>query len=351
MDQNEPVEPIVPAPKERILWMDALGAVAMFGVVLIHTNLRALDADSSFAWHLLLAGCGYWAVPAFFMLTGARLMGYRERYGTKEFFAKRFKKTMIPWVSWSLLIFLVYAAIGTFGTFKPLPLAMYFLWSSFGCWLQPNYWFFIPLFGVYLCIPLLSRLKERRLLLWCIAGALLAFGMVLRLLPLPFPKSDDLRFPLSGYLGYAILGYLLSTGQTKRAVRAAIYCLSLCGAVLIYGYILRDTLRSGELDMGLLNYQNPPVALLGVSGFLLFRQIRWERLFRGQRSVSALSQVSACGMGTYLIHWFPLLLAYTAVPNSIDAQWCLLTALLVYAVSVPLVWGMRKVPVLRALVP
>ena len=38
-------------------------------------------------------------------------------------------------------------------------------------------------------------------------------------------------------------------------------------------------------------------------------------------------------------------------PKSMDIPWCVLTALIVFSVSALLVWGMRKIPVLRAIVP
>lgn len=40
----------------------------------------------------------YFAVPCFFMISGANLMDYRKRYGTKTFLIKRTKKTIIPYI-------------------------------------------------------------------------------------------------------------------------------------------------------------------------------------------------------------------------------------------------------------
>lgn len=44
----------------------------------------------------------YFAVPVFFMITGATLIDYRDRYDTKTFFKKRFQKTAIPFLLWSV---------------------------------------------------------------------------------------------------------------------------------------------------------------------------------------------------------------------------------------------------------
>jgi surface polysaccharide O-acyltransferase-like enzyme len=80
-------------PKERILWMDALTVVAAFCVVLIHSNYMRVFSiiTSNSHYHLLFLVICVWAVPVFFMLSGAKLMGYRERYSTKTYFLKRTK--------------------------------------------------------------------------------------------------------------------------------------------------------------------------------------------------------------------------------------------------------------------
>lgn len=45
----------------------------------------------------------YFAVPVFFMLTGATLINYRKRYGTGTFFKKRLLKTLVPFIIWSII--------------------------------------------------------------------------------------------------------------------------------------------------------------------------------------------------------------------------------------------------------
>lgn len=45
----------------------------------------------------------YFVVPIFFMISGATLMDYRDRYNTKDFFIKRGLCTFIPFIVWSLI--------------------------------------------------------------------------------------------------------------------------------------------------------------------------------------------------------------------------------------------------------
>ena len=45
----------------------------------------------------------YFAVPIFFMISGATLLNYRKRYTTAVFFKKRFGKTLVLFLIWSVI--------------------------------------------------------------------------------------------------------------------------------------------------------------------------------------------------------------------------------------------------------
>jgi len=344
--------------KERILWMDALAAAAAFCVVLLHANIMGLFMYPSGAlFHTFFVVISSWAAPVFFMLSGAKLMGYRERYSTKAYFAKRLKKTVFPWFCWSVIIFVfIIVMAGDLSVLlHPAAMAMRFFSGLVGIrgnWLMSIYWFFVPLFGVYLCIPLVSLLKERRRLLWCMAGAFLVLGTIFTLLRswLPFSYSNDLRLPISGYLAYAILGHLLVDAKISRATRIAFYWLGLFGIILSYGLFILILIYSGDPSRAV-TYVNPPVALISIGVFILFRETDWERLFHSQQSISVLQQAAACGLGIYLIHFFLMQAVAFIAPGSYKLPWSIVTATFLFSAAALLIGAARKVPLLRAIVP
>lgn len=75
----------------RILYLDILNILACFAVLMLHHNgiVHNYDIHTS-TWKQALAFevLFYWAVPVFFMLTGATLIRYREKYSTVEFFKR-----------------------------------------------------------------------------------------------------------------------------------------------------------------------------------------------------------------------------------------------------------------------
>ena len=115
----------------------------------------------------------YFAVPVFVMLSGATLMDYRERCTTKEYFKKRVRKTVIPFLFWSIVgLFFVIWRDGS-GSVDLHPVAI--LDAIINCRYIGIYYFFIIIFGVYLAIPVFSAIpkeKRQRTFLYCILAAL-----------------------------------------------------------------------------------------------------------------------------------------------------------------------------------
>lgn len=154
---------------KRILYYDLLNICACLSVIFIHCNSLAHVYSNSLGWKqaLLVEVGGYWAVPVFLMLTGATLIGYRERYSTIEFFKKRFVKVLIPFLFWS-----IFTAFSLHFDMTGWTLSTWInniVFTKF----EPVYWFFMPLFCVYLFVPLFSLMKDEKGLhtMWYLFGS------------------------------------------------------------------------------------------------------------------------------------------------------------------------------------
>ena len=111
--------------------------------------------STSRAWKtaLIFEVVCYWAVPIFIMLSGATLLKYRERYDTKTFFKKRFVKVLIPWIIWSLVLYIIRN--------KNLNLIQFIKDFSY-CRIESIYWFFPLILFLYCLIPVLSIFTEKK---------------------------------------------------------------------------------------------------------------------------------------------------------------------------------------------
>lgn len=86
--------------KRRILYFDLLNICACFGVIALHCNALAHSFANTWEWRqaLVVEVICYWAVPIFFMLTGATLIDYRKKYTTRTYIYKRVLRALMPWL-------------------------------------------------------------------------------------------------------------------------------------------------------------------------------------------------------------------------------------------------------------
>lgn len=89
-------------------YISILNVFATVSVVFLHTNgvFWIFSKERYWITANVIESIFYFAVPIFFMISGTTLIDYRERYNTKEFFLRRIKKTLIPYIGWSAFFLL-----------------------------------------------------------------------------------------------------------------------------------------------------------------------------------------------------------------------------------------------------
>ena len=93
------------------------------------------------------------------MISGATLFDYRERYQTGAYFKKRFLKTGLPFITWTLINLVLKVALGQM-EFRPSLSGMIDLFTNTTA--EQVYWFFIPLVydvSLYTCSVFVKRLQ------------------------------------------------------------------------------------------------------------------------------------------------------------------------------------------------
>lgn len=334
-------------PRTRMLYLDVLSILACFGIVVTHCNqgVWAMFGNPHWDIRVLLDTIFYWAVPIFFMVTGATLMDYREKYSTKEYLLKRFFKTVIPFLVWSLIGLSIKIINGevSMDSLSFVKVINMILNSE----INMVYWFFIPLFAIYLAIPIISLIpKEKRVVAFLAASSvsLLTYS-ILPLVGNAFGISQvnpmcDFRSPICApYMMYALLGYALSRAEIKKPMCLLIYSLGFLGFVLRTYTLLVWSVRDGAVNHTFSGYAGFADAFLAIAVFVLFRSIHWERLFSTPRRQAGLVIVAGTNFGIYLIHYY--LCAYLPRMLMINANslyWVVGGSVLIYFVSFCLVW-------------
>ena len=297
---------------KRILYYDMLNIAACICVIALHQNGLVHSFSDSSAWKgaLVIEVVCYWAVPIFFMLTGATLIDYRKKYNTKTFFKKRILRTMIPLFFWDL-IFLIWKSwteqIDLNGRGIKDIISMFTNNE-----IQNVYWFFIPLFSIYLSIPVLSMIveatkeikKTNKIFLYMIGIQFLLYSLLPCLFRMiGFRWNDGMQLYVgSGYLIFVLLGYVLSHNEFPKNTRVVLWILGIAGAAFRYFYTLVTSISRGEKDTLLFDYRYFPGVLLGVAVFVLFKYIPWDKFLADDRIKRIISIVSSCSLGVYMIH-------------------------------------------------
>lgn len=342
--------------RKRVLYYDVLNVVACFGVVAMHFNGLVYAYSPTFDWfQALFVDCFfYWAVPVFFMLTGATLLGYRDKYDTKTFFSKRLRRVAVPFLAWSLIALVWKVATGQM---EPPVGPRSLIDLVFNTKIIDVYWFFIPLLAIYLCLPALTELREKRATLWYLAIAASIFNVAL---PTLFEWAGieynaNAFLPIaSGFLTYVLLGYLLKDARISKRRRAAIYAAGIAAFLVRYLVTIALSLRDGELNMLFwgYTYNNPTAYLEALAVFVFARHVSWERLLRTESARRRLASVAGCSFGIYLTHmfvfWYGLLL--TGLQGA-DLAWRTAGPVVTYALCLAIVTCAKRVPGLRALFP
>lgn len=145
-------------------YITLLSTISCFAVVLLHTNGCFWHFSSTeHYWKTanIIESVFYFAVPIFFMVSGATLIDYSDRYSTKVFFAKRIKKTVIPFLVWSMIGLAFSCLVLKTVNFADIG-KRYIVNSTFDASIVTVYWFFPSLFCVYLCMPLFTAVDKAK---------------------------------------------------------------------------------------------------------------------------------------------------------------------------------------------
>lgn len=335
--------------KERVLYFDVLNILACIAVITLHHNGMVHSFENTLAWkESLVAECGfYWAVPVFLMLSGANLLGYREKYDTATFFKKRVLRTVVPWIAWSVIMLIWKTGTGQL----VLESKRQMIDLIINCKVESTYWFFQALFACYLAIPVFSLLTGNRKMLWYTAGLNFVMLSCLPVLKTWFGIKINLDIPVvGGLILYIILGYLLATQRIGKKGRSVLYILGLSAGVFRYVYTYVFSIRNQATDTSIKGYIYFHAVFLSVAVFVWAQNVDWGKYLPGWL-LGRLSEISSCSFGIYLIH--KIVIYYEKSLTGISTKSLLWRSAFVpvtYLTALVIVWGIRKLPVLKRIV-
>ncbi|MBT3314429.1 MAG: acyltransferase family protein [Anaerolineae bacterium] len=346
---------------EHLYWIDFVRTVGAFFVVLVHASFFILYLWGEVPESHWMAGNVYDSiarvgVPLFLMISGALLL--RKEENIFFFLKKRLIKIILPFVFWSIFYLWWRQNYPVGAKFSSIAISMFV--SVLKVPASDHLWFLYALVVLYFFVPplrlMLSRAKERDiiyiLLLWLSMGPLVQLLQKL----FSFALTSHFHF-ISGYWGYLLLGYWLSI--KKIPIKNTIFFFvagSLCTLATIWlTYIF--SLTNAHLDGFFYDYLSLNVVFASGFFFISLKSIG-EKLYKEKFWGKFFFAHGGASFGIYLIH--PVILDILQrgklgfrLSFRVGNPWYTisLAALLAYAFSFVIVVGMRKIPVLKKLVP
>ena len=350
--------------RDKYFYISFLNVLSTVSVVVLHSNGAFWDYRNDINWILnnMVECVFYFAVPIFFMLVGVNLLDYTDKYDTKTFFKKRVTKTVVPFLIWSIFAMLL----------KILQSPRYFIQNEiafdkifngiFNTEYMFIYWFFIPLFCIYLSVPLLAHIEKKnknRIFTYIAATAFVVNIFIpfsVKFINIFFGTQIIWIFEipvLGGYAFYGILGYLLHNNDLSRKIRIIIYTASVLGLLIHFFTTYYLSFKIGRVDDTLKGYNQLPGVLYSSGIFLLVKQLSSK--IKSDKFKNIIFRFQKYTFPIYLMHWF-IYIYLSRILETInihrDSQ---IFVILITLISVPVCIGitfvLRKIPVVRNIVP
>lgn len=330
---------------EHIVWLDVMRFIAMFMVVCCHcadpfnvSPEARLNPDFAFwgsAFGSMLRPC----VPLFVMITGLLLLPVQQE--TLPFYKKRISRIFFPFLIWSVLYnlfpwfsqalggspelvnrFFAYAAnpSADFSSALHDILLIPFNFTVY----TTHMWYIYMLIGLYLYMPIFSAWVEKA----SESSKQIFLGIWGITLFLPYVQeyvSPNLFgvcswnafgtfYAFAGFNGYLLLGHYLKNGtrlSTGKTILLAIPLFAVGYTVTLLGFrSMTGNPAATEPQIELFfTYCSINVLLMALAIFLVVQKIR----ISSQTLRNALANLTKCGFGIYMVHYFFIGPCYTLV--------------------------------------
>lgn len=344
--------------KNDVSWINFANVVSALAVVILHTNScfwRFSSTERYWKTANIIECFFYFAVPVFFMISGATLLDFNKRYGIREYFKRRLEKTVIPYLFWSILglFFQIYYLKSISITDVD---AKYFFNNILTGNMISIYWFFIPLFGIYLLIPLFAAVQDKNkknIFVYLVVAAFFIDNLVpfiINIFHIPISWSMSVMIGKT-YSIYLLVGYLASHYEVSKRWRYVSYIGAVLGLLMHICGTYSLSMQAGEIVQVYKGYLNVPCILYSTGVFIFFRY-EGGKIMKSSFCRKLIDFLKQYTFSCYLMHWFIIkILIRTFSLDERSIVYRLLSPFVIVAINVLVTYFLRKLPFFRKVLP
>ena len=294
--------------KERVLYLDFLRCLAIFLVIILHSNAPVLVNPDFYqlpSWYLcmLLDPLNRTGVPLFFMISGYLLLSRTSTKDLCKFYKHNIPKLLVPLFAWNIIYF--WARIQIFHVeinFKGFVEALLNQGISY------HMWFIYTMLAIYIFCPFLKRLVDgcTQTQLFSLICIILFPTAILPLVASHLPIEIGLfnlfsLGELQARVGYFLLGYLLGNWDMKKGGRYSVYILGLASYVAcLYGNL--STSSSEEITLPFESGTAIFQYFIAASIYLFVKALLSKHSTHTSAGRTVLSWLSNRAYGVYWVH-------------------------------------------------
>ena len=363
--------------RQRVAWIDLIRVTSAFLVVVAHATAPYDDSmpgtvPDPFWWFgnivNTLTRC---AVPMFLMVSGYLLLSKKKSLWHGYF--NRFVKIGIPLLVWSIIYFYVrwWEPVGQVVDNKYQG-GFYDALRNILLGNGEHLWFLYAILSLYLVAPIFhsylksaSRDNKTYFLLLC--GFVCFVWPIISVLLKKLFDVDNINFDfflMHSSIGYFVVGYFL--GHQKIRMRTCLLCLGAFVMITLViteiGFAFSNSNLGGfsqptNRRLTLIHYYNMriPLALLL---FVVIKYIGETQFYRQSRLSATISRFSGFAFGIYIVHVLVMhtigdgVLGFAFNSRTFDPWFSIpLVSIVVFFLSAAMVWLLRKIPLVRWILP
>ena len=283
--------------KSRLVWIDSLRIISIWGTILIHVSAQGWRESEALRWQFSLWQIlVHFCVPVFFMLSGTMMLQNIKESNSPGLYIKTHIFHLVKiYVFWNSL----YALAALWGTGKVN------IHAALKIATEGHYhlWFLWALVGLYIITPLLDFAYDKKkcqlfILLFAVFGIFLNYGVSVLKIPFLIQINQQIVFSFATqYVGYYVLGYYLYRWPPSYYQRLLLQIMGIIAVCLCEIITLWDSIRTGQTQTQHAQYLAPYTFFISISVYVTAQQ---ASAFLERRKW--ISLVAWAVQGIYVIH-------------------------------------------------
>ena len=287
-------------------YISLLRVIAMFAVIATHvcttawTDFPGFTKSGGALYRSIISVC-HFAVPVFFMITGALMLDPNRQMSLN----KLIKKYILKYALVILVFCWFFALLEEYFNTKELTLNMF--GTSFFAMLQgqswAHMWYMYTLLGIMFIVPILriiTKYADKKTIDFIFVIGI-AFLSIIPIFKMYTSFALGIIFPVSIiYPLYMLIGYWLDSGEYKISNKICTMALISCFIILIGLSILNQDIK---FPIGYAAYESPLIVLASISLFSLLKNSK-------VKENKVIDFVDTTSFGVYILHMFWINILY-----------------------------------------